>query len=223
MPDETEQRALDAQEQHWDGVLATRPEMFGRGPSEAARASATEFQSQGVHRVLELGGGQGRDTLFFASARFDVHVLEYAQAGVDAILATAAQAGLAGRVTAARHDVRQRFPLANESFDACYSHMLFCMAFTTAELEQLALQVRRVLAPGGRCVFTVRNTSDPDYGRGIHRGEDRFENQGFIVHFFDRAKVERVARGFEIVAVDELEEGTLPRRLFRVSLRKPAV
>jgi hypothetical protein len=69
------------------------------------------------------------------------------------------------------------------------------MAFTTGELVQLAQNVRRALAPGGFCVFTVRNTSDPDYGRGIHRGEGRFENQGFIVHFFDRAKVERVAKG----------------------------
>ena len=100
--------------------------------------------------------------------------------------------------------------------------MLFCMAFTTAELEWLAQEIRRALSPGGLCVFTVRTTSDPDYGRGIHRGEDLFENQGFIVHFFDRAKVERVAKGYEIVALDEFEEGKLPRRLFRVSLRKPA-
>ena len=63
---------------------------------------------------------------------------------------------------------------------------------------------------------------DRDFGRGIHRGDDLYENQGFIVHFFDRTKVERLARGWEIVAIDEFEEGTLPRRLFRVTLRKPA-
>ncbi len=40
------------------------------------------------------------------------------------------------------------------------------------------------------------------------------------MHFFDRAKVERLARGWEL-GIDELEEGKLPRRLFRVTLRKP--
>ena len=80
----------------------------------------------------------------------------------------------------------------------------------------------RALKPGGLCVFTVRNTSDPDYGHGIHCGEDLFENQGFIVHFFDRAKVERVAKGYQIIGIDEFEEGKLPRRLFRVTLRKPS-
>ncbi len=221
MLNETENRALDAQKQHWEGMLGTRPEMFGRDPSEPARRSAAEFKAAGVHGILELGGGQGRDSLFFAEGGFEVHVLDYAHAGVDIILQKAAKEGLTGRVTAAQHDVRWPLPVPSGSFDACYSHMLFCMAFTTAELETLAQEVRRALKPGGLCVFTVRNTSDPDYGRGIRRGEDLFENQGFIVHFFDRAKVERVAKGYEIIGIDEFEEGKLPRRLFRVTLRKP--
>lgn len=221
LQDETGKPELNAQQRHWEDMLATRPEMFGRDASEPARRSAAEFEAAGVRRILELGGGQGRDSLFFAARGFDVHVLDYAQAGVDTILQKASRAGLAERVTAAQHDVRRPLPVADGSFDACYSHMLFCMAFATAELEALAGEVRRALVPGGLCVFTVRNTSDPDHGRGIHHGEDLFENQGFIVHFFDRAKVERVAKGYEIVRIDELEEGKLPRRLFGVTLRKP--
>jgi len=38
----------------------------------------------------------------------------------------------------------------------------------------------------------------------------------------DRAKLERVAKGCELLEVDEFEEGRLPRRLFRVTVRKPA-
>ncbi len=49
-----------------------------------------------------------------------------------------------------------------------------------------------------------------------------YEHQGFIVHFFDRAQVERLANGWELVGVEELEEAKLPRRLFRVTLRRPA-
>lgn len=221
MPDETDRPTLDAQERHWEGMLASRPEMFGRDPSEAARLTAAELQAAGVQRVLELGAGQGRDSLFLAASGFTVHVLDYAQPGIDAILRSAAQAGLSSRLSAQRHDVRSALPVPDGAFDACYSHMLLCMAFTTAELEQLAREVWRALRPGGHLVYTVRNTSDPDHGRGIHRGEELWESNGFIVHYFDRAKVERLARGFELLAVDELEEGKLPRRLYRVVMRKP--
>ena len=51
-------------------------------------------------------------------------------------------------------------------------------------------------------------------------GEDMYEVGGFIVHFFNREKIERLAKGFTLVAVDELEEGTLPRKLYQVTLRK---
>ena len=47
-----------------------------------------------------------------------------------------------------------------------------------------------------------------------------YETGGFIVHFFSREKVEILAKGYEIARVDPCEEGELPRRLFRVTLRK---
>jgi hypothetical protein len=41
-----------------------------------------------------------------------------------------------------------------------------------------------------------------------------------VIQFFDREKVNHLSKGFEIVSIDEFEEGGLPRRLFRVTLRK---
>ena len=221
LPEETEKPVLDAQQRHWQATFAARPEMFGREASEPARRSTNEFERAGLRRVLELGGGQGRDSLFFAAEGFEVHVLEYARAGVDAIRRKAAEAGIGARLSASQHDVRVALPFPDASFDACFSHMLLCMAFTTAELVAVMAEVHRVLPPGGLVVYTVRHTGDADYRQGIHRGEDLYESQGFIVHFFDRAKVDLLARGFEIVSVEEFEEGKLPRRLYRVTMRRP--
>jgi hypothetical protein len=66
----------------------------------------------------------------------------------------------------------------------------------------------------------VRHTGDPDYGTGIHRTEDLYEVGGFVVHFFSKEKVMHLAKGYELIKVDEFEEGKLPRKLFRVTLRK---
>lgn len=213
---------LSAQREHWEQTFASRPEMFGSEPSDAARTAAATFLQARLRSILELGGGQGRDSAFFAASGFVVHVLDYAEAGVAAIRESVKAAGVADRLTVAQGDVREPLPVCDSSFDACYSHMLFCMALSTNELVALSGEILRVLRPGGLCVYTARNTGDPDFGRGIHRGEALYENQRFIVHFFDRAKVEQLAAGFEIVGVDDFEEGKLPRRLFRVTMRKPA-
>ena len=95
------------------------------------------------------------------------------------------------------------------------------MALTTSELEFITDEIRRVLKPGGLNIYTVRNKNDAKYRTGIHRGEDLYEIRGgFIVHFFDWDKIEHLSSGFDIIDIDEFEEGILPKKLYRVILRK---
>ena len=217
---EADKNLLNEQNPHWEKTYTSTPEMFGEEPSEPAKKAAELFRKEGAIQVLELGAGQGRDTLFFARNGLQVHALDYSEPGVITIQEKAQAGGFSQSVSALRHDVRQRLPFEDNTFDACYSHMLFCMALTTADLEFLSYEVKRVLKPGGICTYTVRHTSDPHYGTGIHRGEDMYEVGGFIVHFFSRDKVEQLAKGYEVVDITEFEVGPLPRKLFRVTLKK---
>ncbi|MCE5281053.1 MAG: class I SAM-dependent methyltransferase [Deltaproteobacteria bacterium] len=208
----------DNQHRQWESVFAEEPDLYGTEASGPARNAASLFAGARAVRILELGGGQGRDTLYLARQGFSVTVLDYSERGITAIREKAK--GLPGPVTALHHDVRRPLPFADGSFDGCFSHMLYCMALTTAELAELSREVRRVLRTGGYQLFTVRNTDDPHYGLGIHRGEEIYETGGFAVHFFSRAKVVQLAEGFDILGIDEVEEGELPRKLFQVTLRK---
>lgn len=210
----------ERQQQHWEATFAANPHMYGADPSEPGRSAARAFASAGVRRVLELGAGQGRDTFALARQGFDVVAIDYVEPALTTLAEETAAAGLAERLDILQHDVRAPLPFPDGSFDASYSHMLFCMALTTTELERLAREVRRVIRPGGLVVYTVRHTGDAHYGTGDARGDDMFEHGGFIVHFFDRNLVERLADGFELVEVAEFTEGDLPRRLWRVTMRK---
>jgi SAM-dependent methyltransferase len=215
-----DKNALNKQSQHWEKALSSQADMFGASPSDAAIQAAETFKNNNKTNILELGGGQGRDTIFFAQNGYCVHVLDYSQSGIASITQKAASMGLSRLITAEYHDVRTPLPFDDESFDGCFSHMLYCMALTTEELEFLTSELRRVLKPGGLNIYTVRHTGDVHYGTGIHRGEDMYEVGGFVVHFFSREKIKQLSKGFEIAGIDEFEEGPLPRRLFRVTLRK---
>jgi len=136
---------LNAQHQQWDETFLAKPDMFGLDPSEPAIQAIKQFEREGKREILELGSGQGRDTLFFARSGFQVTVADYSQAAVETIVSKAQSAGLSHQIAAVRQDVREQLAFPDESFDACYSHMLFCMALTTTELERLSREVWRVL------------------------------------------------------------------------------
>lgn len=213
--------AIAGQQHHWGATFDANPDMYGTDPSAPGLAAAQAFAAAGLDSVLELGAGQGRDTLYLAHQGLRVTALDIAPGTVETISAKARAAGLADLVTVARHDMREALPLPDASIDASYSHMLFCMALTTGELERLAGELGRVLRPGGLVVYTVRTTADSHYGAGTPRGDDMYEHGGFIVHFFDRSLIDRLATGFELVDVTEFTEGDLPRRLARVTMRSP--
>lgn len=216
-----DRETLNGQGDHWDKTFQNKPDMFGVEPSYAARKAMDMFKEEDKTKVLELGSGQGRDTIFLAQQGLQVYALDYCESGINLMSQKVEDLDLAESITAVCHDVRNPLPFDDESFDACYSHMLFCMALTTAEFEYLSEETRRVLKPGGLNIYTVRNTNDVHFGTGIYRGEDMHEVGGFIVHFFSREKVEHLAQGYEMVEVEEFEEGELPKKLFMVVLRKP--
>jgi SAM-dependent methyltransferase/rhodanese-related sulfurtransferase len=214
------------QRAHWEAALRTRPDRYGVDASEPARAALAALRSVGARDLLELGSGQGRDALFFAQEGLAVTAADFAPVALATIADKARRTGVMDRIAVVECDVRQPLPFPDQSFDACYSHMLFCMALGESQLHSLAAEVWRTLRPGGFCIYTARTSLDPDYGRGTSLGGDLYELDGFVVHFFARELVERIAAGsatgsFELLAVEEFEEGDLPRRLIRVTMRRP--
>ena len=215
-----DKKILDKQAQHWENTFINRPETFGVSPSAAAIRAAEIFNKKDITNILELGAGQGRDTLFFAQKGFHIQVLDYSQTGLDNIIKKAKTLGVDKLITGKIHDVRNPLPFTDEKFGGCFSHMLYCMALTTKELKFLSDEIHRVLKNGGVNIYTVRHTGDGDYKNGIHRGEDLYESGGFIVHFFSKEKVKQLSNGFDIVNIENFEEGKFPRKLFRVTLKK---
>ena len=209
------------QREHWSATFAANPELYGTDPSVAAVAAADRFVRAGLSSVLELGAGQGRDSLYFARRGLRVTALDFEPGAISSLTVESERAGLGDPIAVACHDARQPLPLASASVDASYSHMLFSMALSTAELVSLARELRRVVRPGGLVVYTARTTSDAHYRSGISRGDDMFEHGGFIVHFFGPELIEQLAAGYELLDVAEFAEGTLPRRLAQVTMRVP--
>lgn len=213
-------KIISNQKEQWENSFTHIEDMFEKDESYAAKIALNTFKKENHTRILELGGGQGRDTLYFAKNNISIDTLDYSKTSIETISKKAKKLKLSDKVNGVHHDIRKPLPFEDNTFDACYSHMLYCMALTNKELEFLTSEIKRILKPGGLNIFTVRNIEDKHYGMGTHIMEDMYERGGFVVHFFSEDKVRRLSEGFQIVDIHQFEEGTLPRKLFYVSMMK---
>ena len=193
--------------------------MFGLEESEPARKSLKLFQENNINNIVELGAGLGRDSIFFSQNNISVTSLDYSPSGINIINKKIHEKKIKNLSTKL-FDIRQKLPFEDNSIDGCFSHMLYCMALSNQDLINLNNEICRILKPEGLNIYTVRNMHDGDYKNGMHIGENMYENDGFIIHFFNKKKVNQLTEGFRNIKIESFEEGKFPRKLYFVVNKK---
>ena len=200
----------------WNRAYYSDNSFFGKGPSNFALLCYNHMTSNNVKRLLELGAGHGRDSIFFASNGIEVEAIDYSAVGVDILNKLTNEKKLS--IKAQVYDVKKPLPFPDSSFDAVYSHMLLNMRFTMDELRFIFTGIKRVLKPKGFNFFSVRNDKDQFYGRGTWVDDSIFDINGFQVRFYTEQEIRELAHGFEILWIKEEFED--PVTLFLVSTRR---
>ena len=193
--------------------------MFGLEESEPAKKSLKFFQENNINNIVELGAGLGRDSIFFSQNNISVTSLDYSPSGINIINKKIHEKKIKNLSTKL-FDIRQKLPFEDNSIDGCFSHMLYCMALSNQDLINLNNEICRILKPEGLNIYTVRNMHDGDYKNGMHIGENMYENDGFIIHFFNKKKVYQLTEGFRNIKIESFEEGKFPRKLYFVVNKK---
>ena len=148
-------KVLNQQSQHWEKNFSSKPEMFGLEPSLPAKKSLELFKESKISKIVELGAGLGRDTIFFAKNSIHVTAVDYSSSGLKVINDKTQKQNLSNLISTKLFDVRKKLPFEDNSIEACFSHMLYCMALTTEELKYLNNEICRVLKPNGKLIINT--------------------------------------------------------------------
>jgi SAM-dependent methyltransferase len=186
----------------WDKVYSNDSAFFGENPSDFAQKCYSDFKKYEVKRLLELGCGQGRDTIFFASNGLDVHAVDSSKIAIENINQKIRGKNISLHL---RHfEARQALPFDTSCFDAVYSHMFYNMRFTDEELSYLFKESSRVLKNNGLLYFSVRSDKDVLYNKGKKLDSKIYEINGFQIRFFTKEQIESfLVNYFEIKNIEE--------------------
>ena len=126
----------------WNKIYKSDSTFFGEQPSNFALLCFNHMKTNNAKRILELGAGHGRDTIFFASNGIDVEALDYSVIAVDILDKIRKEKSLP--IKPGIFDAKSPFAIQDSFFDAVYSHMLLNMRFSLKQLHFIFSEIKRV-------------------------------------------------------------------------------
>jgi SAM-dependent methyltransferase len=141
-----------------------------------------------VSRMLELGAGHGRISIFFASNGIEkIDALDYSVVAIQLLEKTAKEKGLSTTIYPHLFNVKNPFPfkmiIMMQYIRTCF---LTCVP---KELHFILSEIRRTLKPKGLNFFSVRNQNDNSYGKGIQVENGIYDMNGFQIRFFTEKEI----------------------------------
>jgi SAM-dependent methyltransferase len=208
-------------EEIWNEVYKSDNTFFGEDPSSFALFCFNYIKSNdNVKKILDLGSGHGRDSIFFVLKGFvEVEAIDYSVVAVEILSKIAKEKRLS--IKSQVFDIKKKpLPYPDGYFDVVYSHMLLNMRFSEDELHFILSEIKRVLKPKGWNFFSVRNHNDKFYGKGYKIENSIYDINRFQIRFFTETDIQSFAKseGFDILEIkEEYEE---PVTLYLVASKK---
>ncbi|MGV1006237.1 MAG: class I SAM-dependent methyltransferase [Candidatus Nanopelagicales bacterium] len=202
-------RCMTLEEAYHDWIATREPPLFGTEPDARVWALAGAASDPRTFRILDIGGGTGRNALALARRGHPVDVVELTEKFADSIRADAARESLDVRVI--QCDVFEAEGELRQDYSLILLSEVVPEFRTTDKLRHLFELASRCLAPDGVLVFNVFLA---DAGYTPDDAARQFAQQAYSA-FFTRPELATAVAGLplELVADDcvyEYEQANLP-------------
>jgi tellurite methyltransferase len=173
------------------------PFYYGMKPSEELETFLEKKHPQGKE-TLDIGCGEGRNTLLLARYGFHVHALDYSSQGIHKLEKYALSKDI--------HNIRYSIAdarlvqLEPNFYDGIVAVTLLDH-LTPEEGKKVATSLLSALKPGGFLYIEVLNTDDP--GAQSSTTEAISETACFIKHFFEKNELAEWFNGLDIYLYEE--------------------
>lgn len=180
---------------YWNDFYKNK--FFTREPTAFAR-TILPYLEPGKN-LVDIGCGNGRDSLFFYQNGLNVLGVDASEVAINQ-LQKEAQEGhlmfLCGDFT--------YLPTEPRAYDYCYSRFTL-HAISQEQSELLLAHVRQILKEDGVIWIEARSVNDDLYGKGIPLGENEFFYKNHYRRFIKKETLKRDLErfGFSVVYIEE--------------------
>jgi SAM-dependent methyltransferase len=126
-----------------------------------------------MKHALDLGCGIGRNSIYLLSKGVDVDAIDFSDAALDEFRKTLEKLRISAGVRIIKHNLLERIPLNDATYDLIIDFYNFCQFISTEERHRYLNDVLRLLKPDGYAVFALFSLDDEYYSRFLPQSGDR--------------------------------------------------
>ncbi|MGB9681565.1 MAG: class I SAM-dependent methyltransferase [bacterium] len=179
-------------------------------PADELYPVAIRWKEDGIKRVLDLGCGIGRNSIFLSQMGFEVYACDLSESGIDRLNRTIKERGLSIVTTIA--DMHS-LPYESKYFDALLA--FYVIYHTDKEgIKEVISEIYRVLKDGGEAFLTFNSKKGASFNNPVNQRIDentiiRMDSEvekGIPHYYVDEEEVRRLLHGFQFLRFFYLEE-----------------
>ena len=183
----------DTAKDFWNQKYKTR-EMVS--PLDFTHKTYSYLQGKSGVTLLDIGCGDGRDSLFFADQGIHVTAIDFSEKAIERVLLK--NPNIEARVI---NILDMDFP--DESFDAVYAH-LSVHYFDDKTTDVVFTNIHRMLKEEGLFFVKCKSVDDPLYGQGEEVEKDVYVRK-YQRHFFSKDYMAEKLQNFQILELEATE------------------
>jgi len=130
---------------YWNRMYEDK-NVFGTGETKLAKHAQRILEKKSVKNILEIGCGQGRDSIFFSQLGYNVNSFDISPNAISFLNEVKEELGIKN-LEIKIHDVLDPFDYSSKSFDFIYSNLAL-QFFKIQELEKISSYTLI-----GKCIF----------------------------------------------------------------------
>jgi len=158
------------QARDWERVYQEKGDLKFRVLTKIVRASKV-FKTRGYERILDLGCGTGKHSIYLARKGFHVHATDMSLTGIRIARQKAESLGL-NNISFKQHDMRS-IPFPDNFFDAVVCTWAIYHG-TLAQIQKTISEIYRVLRSNGTVITDFLSVATESYGLGQEIEKETF-------------------------------------------------
>jgi len=182
----------------WERIYRQRGDLQFRVLPKIQRASSI-FKEENYDRILDLGCGTGRHSIFLAKEGFSVYATDISRTGINIAKKKAKSLGLSN-IHFKQHDMR-RIAFTDSFFDAVLCIWTIYHG-TLDEIQKTMREIYRVLKLNGTALIDFLSVEDETYGVGKEVERNTFlgakdQEEDIPHHYSTRAELIQLFSEFQ--------------------------